>query len=367
MSIKTNELQQLQSILGTDSLLADTAAAGTGRLSLARAAEFFGAELVKPANPVGAALSNKAELWAQNIAINWYLGNPINQRGKKIYSDIGNDAFCIDMWSGMNAPTVKLKDDCISFTQGADWSYIKNAAEVSFKTGDTVTFSWLLRNSQNVSGSYILSVFLYDGGINASHMKYEHTFNIALAPGETKLFSHTVICTNAANYYAMQLGVTTPAQPEPEVDLLAIKVEFGSEQTLARQDASGNWVLNDPPPDPALELLRCQRYYWRSMDFLVTTAADAWRIPVDLPFPGPMRIRPAVTVWSIFGEGTLANYATGQLPASTGIIADFDQRGVRGLGKDEGGSFLSCISSGWIEADAELYLELEEDNNDTEI
>lgn len=57
MSIKTSELQQLQSILGTDSLLADTAAAGTGRLSLARAAEFFGAELVKPANPVGAALS----------------------------------------------------------------------------------------------------------------------------------------------------------------------------------------------------------------------------------------------------------------------------------------------------------------------
>ena len=62
MSIQTNELQQLQSILGTDSLLADTAAAGTGRLSLARAAEFFGAELIKPGNPVGAALSNKAVL-----------------------------------------------------------------------------------------------------------------------------------------------------------------------------------------------------------------------------------------------------------------------------------------------------------------
>lgn len=42
MNIKTSELQQLQSILGTDSLLADTAAAGTGRLSLAQAAEFSG-------------------------------------------------------------------------------------------------------------------------------------------------------------------------------------------------------------------------------------------------------------------------------------------------------------------------------------
>lgn len=261
MSIKTNELQQLQSILGTDSLLADTAAAGTGRLSLARAAEFFGAELVKPANPVGAALSNKAELWAPNFAINWYLGNPINQRGEKIYSPIGNGVFCIDMWMGMNGPTVKLKDDCISFTQGADWSYIRNAAEVSFKVGDTVTFSWLLRNSQNVKGYYRLSAFLYDGGISNSHMNHEHILGIALSPGETKLFSHTVNCANPADFYSINLGVSNPAQPEPEVDLLAIKVELGSEQTLARQNAAGNWVLIDPPPDPALELLKCQRYF----------------------------------------------------------------------------------------------------------
>ena len=58
--IKTNELQQIAAPQGADSILLDTAAAGTGRLTLAKAAEFFGAELVKPANPVGAALSNKA-------------------------------------------------------------------------------------------------------------------------------------------------------------------------------------------------------------------------------------------------------------------------------------------------------------------
>ncbi|MDE7262275.1 MAG: hypothetical protein K2N78_09505 [Oscillospiraceae bacterium] len=31
-------------------------------------------------------------------------------------------------------------------------------------------------------------------------------------------------------------------------------------QTLAHQDADGNWVLNDPPPNKALELAKCQRY-----------------------------------------------------------------------------------------------------------
>lgn len=55
MSIKTNELQQLPSVLGTDSLLADTAAAGTGRLSLSSLAQF----LTEQDNAVKTALSNK--------------------------------------------------------------------------------------------------------------------------------------------------------------------------------------------------------------------------------------------------------------------------------------------------------------------
>ena len=42
--------------------------------------------------------------------------------------------------------------------------------------------------------------------------------------------------------------------------LIAAKLGPGDKQTLAHQDESGNWVLNDPPPDKALELLKCQRY-----------------------------------------------------------------------------------------------------------
>lgn len=59
MNIKTSELQQLQSILGTDSLLADTAAAGTGRVATAALAQFMDQELLKPGTALSAALSNK--------------------------------------------------------------------------------------------------------------------------------------------------------------------------------------------------------------------------------------------------------------------------------------------------------------------
>ena len=37
----------------------------------------------------------------------------------------------------------------------------------------------------------------------------------------------------------------------------AAKLELGTVQTLAHQDENGNWVLNDPPPDKGMELLRC--------------------------------------------------------------------------------------------------------------
>lgn len=49
-----------------------------------------------------------------------------------------------------------------------------------------------------------------------------------------------------------------------ELTLIAAKLELGPVQTLAHQDADGNWVLNDPPPNFQQELAKCQRYYWKS-------------------------------------------------------------------------------------------------------
>lgn len=62
MAIKTDALQQNANPVLTDTLLMADSAGGTAQLSLAQAAAFFGTELVKAGNPVGAALSNKADI-----------------------------------------------------------------------------------------------------------------------------------------------------------------------------------------------------------------------------------------------------------------------------------------------------------------
>ena len=65
MAMKTDALQQTSTPKAADSLLLADSDLGTARLTLAQAAAFFGAELVKAGNPVGAALSGKAALSAQ--------------------------------------------------------------------------------------------------------------------------------------------------------------------------------------------------------------------------------------------------------------------------------------------------------------
>ena len=76
--------------------------------------------------------------------------------------------------------------------------------------------------------------------------------------------------------------------------ILAAKLELGRNQTLAHQDEDGTWMLNDPPPDKALELAKCQRYYQIFTDRALrpTRAAD---------FRPPMRVDPALGTIDIGG------------------------------------------------------------------
>ena len=55
----------------------------------------------------------------------------------------------------------------------------------------------------------------------------------------------------------------------------AVKLALGSQQTLAHQDADGNWVLNEIP-DYGEQLARCQRYFqlYSSADLRPAKAVD---------------------------------------------------------------------------------------------
>lgn len=78
-----------------------------------------------------------------------------------------------------------------------------------------------------------------------------------------------------------------------EKTFIAAKFELSDHQTLAHKEG-GNWILNDPPPNKALELAKCQRYYqvFSSEDMRPIKAVD---------FRPPMRVNPALSTIEIGG------------------------------------------------------------------
>ena len=86
---------------------------------------------------------------------------------------------------------------------------------------------------------------------------------------------------------------------------VAAKLELGSQQTLAHQDADGNWVLNEIP-DYGEQLRRCQRYFvnfnpykmaWFAMPPAVTGAVSTTEVKAfsTVPLPVAMRAQPVVS------------------------------------------------------------------------
>lgn len=81
---------------------------------------------------------------------------------------------------------------------------------------------------------------------------------------------------------------------------IATKLEFGPVQTLAHKEGN-NWILNDPPPNKALELAKCQRYQSElvvpdnTYSFIscgnATTNNTAY---LAVPLPVSLRIKPVV-------------------------------------------------------------------------
>lgn len=163
---------------------------------------------------------------------------PINQRRQTEYTKNG---YAIDRWNfmavGGSNPTGKLtiKDDCIEITALNDTSIVQIKQQFerySALKGEQVTLSVL-------SNDEVYSRTFYLGRVGSS---------LEIIPD--KLYFFSVDSDN------IHLRTSSGGS----IRLQAVKLELGDQQTFAHQDADGKWILNDPLPDPTLELLKCWKY-----------------------------------------------------------------------------------------------------------
>lgn len=220
-----------------------------------------------------------------NLLDNWYFPDPINQRGQTEYTSAG---YTIDRWSIEAGAKLKVLEDGVVFTPNPSnyntcTQYVENYKDL---IGKQLTLSVLIE--ENTCTNCLL--WFYGG--NTDNFVYV-TMN-----GSDKLYSVTM--TPKSNITSLRCGFQG-RNSAGSVKILAVKLELGDQQTLAHQDAAGNWVLNDPPPNKAQELLKCMRYQmvfnWTPENFAAgyghtvsATAANAF-----LPAPTLMRTTPTIS------------------------------------------------------------------------
>lgn len=234
-------------------------------------------------------IEDRFKRWSnENLLDNWYFADPINQRGETSLSATINYTYFIDRWILYMAGAVgSLGNNGIKLTapSSAYASLFQRLEKTTVDLkGKTLTVSALFGDNQLLSATGIIT---------------ETTSNVTFASASALSNTRTVrLAYTPGNGIYAEFGI---GEGNTEI-IKAMKLELGDKQTIAHQDENGNWILNDPPPNKALELAKCQRYQlvlnsnrytWNTIG-----SGDAFttgRAFIFVPTPVSMRANPTVT------------------------------------------------------------------------
>ena len=215
-----------------------------------------------PAGPQGPAGAG----FTPNLLDNWYFGDPVNQRGKTSYAKTDQNGYGIDRWVVEMGATIELTGGALTITGNNNAGIYQKFEKKSSVMGKKVTVSILTASGEMYSRQFVVGELANGGSL-----------------GPIIVFSTS--------------GVPLYVRPKEEgtVSLLAVKMEFGTQQTLAHQE-NGVWVLNEIP-DYGEQLRRCQRFYYaqpnKEIVFGVLSEGKTG-LNVCLQLPVGMREQPTV-------------------------------------------------------------------------
>ena len=215
---------------------------------------------------------------------------PINQRGQKEYTTNGISVYSIDRWK-KTYTQLFIESDGLKLVRSGDagsYHFYQCIEPSRIPAGRTITFSIYVKQ---ITGTFRFGLIVD----NVEALQYSPYLT---SPG---VYTVTAEMPDGINLLIPSIYM----EPNAEMKLAAAKLELGSVQTLAHKEGD-TWVLNDPPPNYAQELLKCQRYYWKSdAEFFAKDPVEVGDgnqyIGVNVKFPVRMRARPAVTLVSVNG------------------------------------------------------------------
>lgn len=240
----------------------------------------------RPGQVVGFGAEGAAQAvpgWSNpNLLDNWYFVDPINQRGRTEYS-VAGAVYTIDRWllSQAGAKVLSVIENGISIEPGGVLAQKLEPGRI--QDGTQITMSVMINYIVFSAG------MRWDSSAGYTSLTTQYGFRLACDPSNryVQIYNESGSGDDVIN---------------------AVKLELGPVQTLARQDADGHWVLNDPPPNKALELAKCQRYYvnvGKSPLGLIASGIYFSRYSVvsaSIPVPVSMRTKPVIVNVESYGN-----------------------------------------------------------------
>ena len=240
-------------------------------------------QLDHSAQDIDDTITKTSQLTGRNLLDNWYFADPINQRGQTSYTGA---VYGVDRWRSLTGNTISVEMSGLRITGSNDTSFSnmiqQNIPEelLNALDGKTVTASILV--SENTGGGAVA-------------VRLGATAGSTVTTGLSTL----TVAFNKSSHSYFSIQHATPKTANFVVQ--AVKLELGTQQTLARKAVDGTWVLIDPPPNKAEELAKCQRYFVKFEGSIfngyVNNLTMMFFLSVDLPVT--MRVRPVVGSYSL--------------------------------------------------------------------
>ncbi len=209
-----------------------------------------------------------SEITNPNLLDNWYFANPVNQRGKISYTGTG---YSIDRWKIIASPaSLTLTDSGATLTRNDGNQWILN---------EQLDMTYLAElKGKHLSASALTTTCLV-------------TLDVPSAfTSEVSVVDPSGVCLWVNVGGSVLVGTTGP-----DVTVIAVKLELGSQQTLAHLE-NGKWVLNEIP-DYGEQLQRCQRYFRRfPANYMIGGFQNNTTAVFRYPCTPPMRTTPALVL-----------------------------------------------------------------------
>lgn len=238
-----------------------------------------------------------ARLSGDNLALNPRF--KVNQRGENSYTASDSPIYTVDGWVLGGQHSLQILSDGVrikplaNLTSNVQGFYQKFESK-PFVGHSTGIMSILFRSHISTGVNCNIRARDSEGNLLAGTI-------IPNTDGAVDLLTLPIDSENAQWFYPVNF---TSYNEDDYVDILGVKIETGSIQTLASKTATGEWQFNDPAPNYAIELAKCQRYQLNlitgkennsPINTGLGVAHSNTNITFEIAVPTTLRVNPTVT------------------------------------------------------------------------